>query len=434
MIYKKREIRKSSWRRRKVGEVSLVRDRIACSRIKRLILKCVGQFRTHAILDDDCNTRIKERIRKVVRKLVTMRNEISFIKYDILNNPLPVINRKYLTIDQLDDDIISEYFRFKSKSDIHRLFNGFQFQMQYSYGSHKYSGHEVLLVGLYRLHSPNTTGDYVYRNMFGLYYQRVSECFLLFLKHMCEHWSYLLFDNMNYWKDKIPTFAEVIRKKLLQQSECYFPPNDFCIFGFIDNTMNRTCRPGGGPASDGVNAPRNDPELQRAWYNGWKKLHGLKYQTIDLPNGMNFNVYGPVSVRHNDLYTLYKSDIDTKLSNLMHDFDNKYCVYGDSAYAIFLLQCIRSRHGNVINNPRLILENKALSSARQVIEWDYGDVSKFWSMIAFNKVLKMRRMPVAHMYITAMILRNALNCMYGSITASYFDCLPPTFENWVAGI
>ena len=25
---------------------------------------------------------------------------------------------------------------------------------------------------------------------------------------------------------------------------------------------------------DGVDAPRNDPLIQRAWYNGWKKLHG----------------------------------------------------------------------------------------------------------------------------------------------------------------
>lgn len=107
----------------------------------------------------DRNSRIKERIRKVVCKLVTSRNKISFVKYYILNNTLPVINKKYLTIiDQLDDDIISEYFRFKSKVDLHRLFNSFKFEMQHTFGSHKYSGH--VLVGLYRLNS--TTGDFVY--------------------------------------------------------------------------------------------------------------------------------------------------------------------------------------------------------------------------------------------------------------------------------
>ena len=61
---------------------------------------------------------------------------------------------------------------------------------------------------------------------------------------------------------------------------------------FIDNTM----KPGGGPAGDGRNAPRNDPHIQRAWYNGWKKLHGLKWQTVDTPNGMNGHVYCPMSI------------------------------------------------------------------------------------------------------------------------------------------
>jgi hypothetical protein len=94
--------------------------------------------------------------------------------------------------------------------------------------------------------------------------------------------------------------AEAIRLKL-EQLGCFFPPGTFRVFAFIDNTMNATCRPGGGPARDGAHAPRNDPEIQRAWYNGWKKVHGLKWQTIDLPNGMNLKVDGPFSVRDNDL-------------------------------------------------------------------------------------------------------------------------------------
>ena len=63
------------------------------------------------------------------------------------------------------------------------------------------------------------------------------------------------------------------------------------------------CRPGGGPAGDGRNAPWNDPPIQRAWYNGWKKLRGLKWQAVDFPNGMNGHVYSPISIRQNDLIT-----------------------------------------------------------------------------------------------------------------------------------
>ena len=36
---------------------------------------------------------------------------------------------------------------------------------------------------------------------------------------------------------------------------------------------------GGGPAEDGANAARWDVEINRAFYNGWKSVHGLKHQT-----------------------------------------------------------------------------------------------------------------------------------------------------------
>ena len=81
--------------------------------------------------------------------------------------------------------------------------------------------------------------------------------------------------------------------------------------------MNATCRPAGGPefirncGFEGM--PRNDKEIQKAYYNGWKKFHGLKWQTVDLPNGLIFNAFGPVSCRHNDLYTLEHSNINEKI-------------------------------------------------------------------------------------------------------------------------
>ena len=96
--------------------------------------------------------------------------------------------------------------------------------------------------------------------------------------------------------------------------------------------MNATCRPAGGPSRDGRNAPRNDPKIQRAWYNGWEKVHGLKWQTIDLPNGMNFKIDGPFSARDNDLTTLHLSGVLVKLEAMLTVCTiPMYRIYGDSA-------------------------------------------------------------------------------------------------------
>ena len=80
--------------------------------------------------------------------------------------------------------------------------------------------------------------------------------------------------------------SEVIRSKCCELG-CYFPAT-YNVFGFVDNTMNATCRPGGDPTHDGTEAPRKDPLIQRAWYNGWKKLHCCKWQADKtvLPRGM----------------------------------------------------------------------------------------------------------------------------------------------------
>ena len=66
---------------------------------------------------------------------------------------------------------------------------------------------------------------------------------------------------MNYWKPSLGIFATKIQEKCLKLG-CHF--NDgFKIFGFIDNTMNAMCRPGGGPVRDGLHVQRNDSNIQR---------------------------------------------------------------------------------------------------------------------------------------------------------------------------
>jgi len=278
---------------------------------------------------------------------------------------------------------------------------------------HRFTGEEVLLVSLYRLHRPTTLSDACWTSRFNLDYNSVGKCFNLFLKHLCKHWEYLLTDHMEFWKPFLPSFAEAIRLKC-ESKGCFFP-RGFRVFGFIDNTMNATCRPG-GPARDGTFAPRNDPLIQRAWYNGWKKLHGMKWQTVDLPNGMNFNAWGPISIRHPDVTSLDDSHLNDKLVNLQLGEHMQYAVYGDSAYIVVPDSHILARHNSHPNTPQQIIENRVLSSCRECIEWDYGNVGTMWALVDYEKVLKMRMMPVRDMYMAAMIMRNVYVTIYGGIT------------------
>ena len=74
---------------------------------------------------------------------------------------------------------------------------------------------------------------------------------------MCDHWEFLLTDNVKFWKPYRASCAEAIRRKCAEKGVQF--PRGFQVFVFIDNTMNATCRPGGRPSRDGTHAPRNDP-------------------------------------------------------------------------------------------------------------------------------------------------------------------------------
>ena len=69
---------------------------------------------------------------------------------------------------------------------------------------------------------------------------------------------------------------------LLETYTCAIQQNGSSLhncFGFIDGTVRPICRP---------------DQNQRILYNGHKWVHGLKYQSVALPNGMIANMYGPV--------------------------------------------------------------------------------------------------------------------------------------------
>ena len=134
-------------------------------------------------------------------------------------------------------------------------------------------------------------------------------------------------------------------------------------------------------------------------------------------------------MRHPDTTTLANSNIIEKIRILQQMDELQFLIYGDSAYPWDTH--LRSRHNGNNLSRRAKLENKALSSCREVIEWDYGQLFTQWKRLDYARGLRIRVMPVAKIMLVAIILRNAYTCMNGNECSSYFKCRPPSFENWV---
>ena len=196
---------------------------------------------------------------------------------------------------------------------------------------------------------------------FGGEYTRWSHIYKKTLKYVDRRYGNILgYQGLARYVNSFPDFFEAIEgfcmesrpRQELDGSWSWVEGLEFLpldIIGFIDNSIDQTCVPCSDPRGDYLGAARKAEydEMQRAFYTGYKKFHGIKYETILLPNGIS-TLFGPVSARHSDRGVLLMSAVNNFLTNLQNGLFAEnglpvfYSVLGDSAYRAGGLRCVQS--------------------------------------------------------------------------------------------
>jgi len=133
-----------------------------------------------------------------------------------------------------------------------------------------FSGMEGLCMLLKRLAYPCRFSDMVPR--FGRPVPEMSMMTNVVMEWIYHEHSHHLTDfNQPFLsRASLRTYADSIHEKGAALNNCW---------GFIDGTVRPICRP---------------LQNQRIVYNGHKRVHALKFQSIATPNGLIANLYGPV--------------------------------------------------------------------------------------------------------------------------------------------
>ena len=109
----------------------------------------------------------------------------------------------------------------------------------------------------------------------------------------------------------LQTYADVIHEAGAPYTNCW---------GFVDGKVWPVCR------------PRN---LQRSLYNGHKRVHAIKFQSVVAPNGLIANLYGPGEGRQHDSGMLADSGLLPQLQlHSRSPLGNPLCIYGDLGYPL----------------------------------------------------------------------------------------------------
>ena len=322
-----------------------------------------------------------------------------------LHGNLPYGQYHKFDLEQMREDECLVEFRF-AKNDIYGLANTLQIpEVIRCYNGWKVDAVEALCICLKRLAYPCRYCDMIPR--FGRPVPQLCTMFNTVVNTIYNNFAHLLRDiDQPYLSPAyLKLYADAIHAKGAALESCW---------GFVESTVRPICRP-----------TRN----QRVVYNGHKRVHALKFQSVVAPNGLIANLFGPVEGRRHDSGMLAMSGLLGQLEQHSFSEDGQpLCIYGDPAYPNRVhLQCPITRRPLTEHEQAF---NTSMSRVRVAVEWVFGDIANYFKFIDFKKNLKIGMSAVGKIYIVCALLRNALTCLYGSTTSAFFNVNPPNIGEY----
>lgn len=104
------------------------------------------------------------------------------------------------------------------------------------------------------------------------------------------------------------------------------------------------------------------------------------------------------------------------------------CIYGDPAYPLRVH--LQAPFRGAVMTPAMREFNRSMSSVRVSVEWAFGEVVRSFRCLDFKSNLKIGLSSVGKMYLVSAIIQNALSCLYGNITSTFFNLDAPSIQEY----
>ena len=172
--------------------------------------------------------------------------------------------------------------------------------------------------------------------------------------------------------------------------------------------------------------------MQRAFYSGYFRGHGLKYQHILLPNGLYGSVWG-TSHTYNDVGVANLSGLEDYMFAVLNEDENGNLpcaladgIFGESA----VVMTTKVRVGADDDERRLY---RRLASVRQPVELQYGNFFNKFQLFRDKDVFRhFSKAELAYRTgIVGFFLLNCHTCMNGCVVNSYFNTYAPLIEDYL---
>jgi hypothetical protein len=260
---------------------------------------------------------------------------------------------------------------------------------------------------LRRLAYPIRFGDV--ELLFGWERSRFSRITNLTAYFIWNRWKHLLrFDSKRLDSSKLAYFARKIYDK--------GAPLDV-VAALIDGTLQKNARP---------------IHNQRMVFNGWKRIHCLKYHVLLSPDGMIIHVYGPMDGRRHDETVFKESGLESILAeHFWTPGGERLYIYGDLGYSVGP-NILCPYKGPVLSDDQKHF-NYRMSKVREPVEWAFKEVTQQFAFLDFSRSQKILLTPCALLYMVGLLMCNCHTILHHPQISQYFSCTPPTLDEYFTG-
>ena len=309
---------------------------------------------------------------------------------------------------------------------------------------YRFTGQEALLMALTHIHTGHDWVVLAQQAYFGGDARRSTELFEWFVDHIYHSfYNAITGSSIGIWSCQIEnfrraiwqSFTEPLINKEEQEVQFDVPFDMWRIALFIDCTTQATCRPGGGANHNVEEVADYVNQVQRAFYTGYTKRHGLKFQILWAPNGMFISVFGS-SIRENDNGMINISELNHYLERTLPYTDQttrqfKVAAYGDAIYND--RSCIVGRAKKKSKDLWRKMLDKQLGRKRSSIENSFADLYNYSGLFANKKKHKLLKQgdKAMKVSIATFFLFNCRSCFNGNSTSRRFGLQPPSLEEYI---
>ena len=303
--------------------------------------------------------------------------------------------------------------RITSIANFYRLYHGMQFPdfIRCDNGTCCLSEKAFLML-LWFLAYPTRQIDM--QKKFGLEYSQISRVIKFTVIHIDTLFSHLITNSIGLFVHRLLTYNQCFIEK-------YVDINDI-------NEMHRYWQHI-ALFTDGMK--RFTTRNFQGNYSGHKKQYCLSYLYTTAPDGMIVEVGGPHGGHKNDHTLQNDCTVGFRLvaAQVNNGLPGIYETGTDKGFHQTV--GLRPMHHRIIPLPTDRYLNLCFSRMRASNEHDLGRVGFQWKHMEFKKGLQLRLQPLAKFERVCALLTNFLNCLDHSQTSKFYNCPPPSFEEYI---